>query len=167
MNRKLFMDDYFHKLSSRIIEWCIKNDIGTLVVGHINDWKQNVNLGKENNQTFVNIPFDSLNRKLKYKAERAGINFIIQEESYTSKVSFLDNDYIPTYGKDDNLFNPSGRRVHRGLYKTSAGTLLNADVNGACNILRKYKPDAFKKTKDFSYLNRIEVLRYENINNKM
>jgi putative transposase len=167
MKRKLFLDDYFHKLSSRIIEWCIKNEIGVLVVGHNNHWKQKINTGKKNNQNFVNIPFDSLNRKLQYKAERAGIKFVIQEESYTSKVSFLDDDYIPTYGVDDCKFKPSGERVHRGLYRTSAGILLNADINGACNIMRKYKPTAFKKTKDFNYLNKIQVLSYESINTKM
>ena len=74
---------------------------------------------------------------LKYKCHLEGINVIVTEESYTSKASFFDNDYIPTYSKDDDKFNPSGRRVKRGLYKTKDGMLINADVNGSLNILRK------------------------------
>jgi len=76
--------------------------------------------------------------QLKYKCQLEGINVIEQEESYTSKVSFFDNDYIPTYKQNDELFNPSGKRIKRGLYKTKNNLLINADINGSLNIMRKY-----------------------------
>ncbi|MBO6271817.1 hypothetical protein J6O48_03440 [bacterium] len=75
---------------------------------------------------------------IQYKAELQGINVILQEESYTSKVSFFDNDFIPEYGKTDKLYKPSGKRIYRGLYKLSDGFIVNSDINGSLNILRKY-----------------------------
>ena len=98
---------------------------------------QETNIGKVNNQKFVSIPHNTFIGMLKYKCQMEGINVIVTDESYTSKCSFFDNDYIPTYGLDDNKFKPSGRRVKRGLYKTKDGMLINADVNGSLNILRK------------------------------
>ena len=95
-------------------------------------------MGKQQNQVFVNIPYGQLKSKLQYQCEIFGINFIEQEESYTSKASFWDRDEIPVYNKDFiGEYSFSGRRIYRGLYRTSNGTLLNADVNGALNILRK------------------------------
>lgn len=92
---------------------------------------------KESKQTFVQIPFNDLSSKIMYKAQLEGINIVIQEESYTSKASFLDNDPIPTYKPNDNtVYKFSGTRKHRGLYKSRKG-LLNADVNGSLNIMRK------------------------------
>lgn len=95
-------------------------------------------MGKRNNQTFVMIPFGKMREKLEYLCELNGIVYYEQEESYTSKASFFDKDELPVYN-DDNpkeyIF--SGRRIHRGLYKSGSGYVFNADVNGALNILRK------------------------------
>ena len=96
------------------------------------------NIGKSNNQNFVNIPFGKLKSKLKYLCDLNNIKFVEQEESYTSKASFWDKDYIPVFNaKDDKEYDFSGHRIKRGLYKTKAGKLLNADINGALNILKK------------------------------
>lgn len=130
--------DYVGKTGKCIIEYCIKNDIGILVFGFNKNFQQDSSLGTKNNQNFVNIPFGQLKDKLKYLCELNGINFIEQEESYTSKASFLDRDEIPAYDEDDpQLYTFSGKRIKRGLYKSKDGRLINADVNGALNILRK------------------------------
>ena len=130
--------DYVGKTGKCIIQYCIKNDIGTLVFGFNKDFQQDSSLGTKNNQNFVNIPFGQLKNELKYLCELNGINFIEQEESYTSKASFLDRDEIPVYDEDDpQVYTFSGKRIKRGLYKSKDGTLINADVNGALNILRK------------------------------
>lgn len=95
-------------------------------------------IGKQNNQNFVNIPYGHLRDKLSYLCELNGITYIEQEESYTSKASFWDKDEIPVYNNDNpKEYAFSGNRVHRGLYKTASGKMLNADVNGALNIMRK------------------------------
>ena len=99
-------------------------------------------MGKKNNQNFVQLPIFKFVDMLKYKAELQGIQVIFQEESYTSKVSFIDNDYIPVYGVDDDKFNPSGKRIKRGLYITKEGKKINADINGSYNIMRKAIPNA-------------------------
>ena len=130
--------DYFHKTSSYIVNQAVSNDLNTIVIGKNVGWKQDINIGKKNNQTFTQIPFDLLIKLISYKAKLKGINVILQEESYTSKVSFFDNDYIPTYGTDDDKLNASGKRIKRGLYKTKTSAFINADVNGSLNILRKY-----------------------------
>ncbi|WP_293088213.1 transposase [Okeania sp. SIO3B5] len=128
--------------SRYIINHLIENQIGTLVIGNNPNWKQDINLGKKNNQNFVQIPFFKLIEQLKYKAKLVGIKVIINEESYTSKASFLDLDDLPVYQKGvKHRF--SGKRVKRGLYKTSNGIKYNADVNGSLNILRKAVPNAF------------------------
>lgn len=101
-------------------------------------------MDKVNNQNFVQIPHSQSIKILKHLCERYGINFFEQEESYTSKASYLDNDYIPTYGVDDENAKFSGKRVHRGLYKASDGTKINADLNGSANILRKFCGQVFE-----------------------
>ena len=108
-------------------------------------WKQEANMGRRHNQNFVQIPHSKFIRMLRYKCQLEGINFIVQEESCTSKCSFLDNDYIPAFKKDDKNFNPSGQRLKRGLYKPKAGHLINADLNRSLNILRKAVPNAFNE----------------------
>ena len=132
------VNDYMNKAARKIIDYCIKNDIGTLVVGYNETFQRNSHMGKQNNQNFVNIPYGQLRSKLEYLCELNGITYIKQEESYTSKASFWDKDDIPVYN-DDNpkeyIF--SGKRVHRGLYKRADGKYFNADVNGALNIMRK------------------------------
>jgi putative transposase len=132
------VNDYMSKTARIIINYCITNDIGTLVVGYNETFQRNSNIGKANNQTFVNIPYGKLRDKLQYLCELNGIVFAKQEESYTSKASFFDKDIMPVYNDDnpkDYVF--SGKRIHRGMYRAKDGTLLNADVNGALNILAK------------------------------
>ena len=107
------------------------------MIGYNKGWKQETNLGKKTNQNFVQIPFEKLVQLISYKAKLQGIQVFLQEESYTSQVSFLEGDYIPIFGKDDSKKNPSGKRIKRGLYSSPKG-LLNADINGSLNILRKF-----------------------------
>lgn len=130
--------DYMHKASTFIVNHLVENNVGTLVIGQNKGWKQDTRMQKDDKQTFIQIPFSKFIEMLKYKCSLNGIDVILQEESYTSKSSFLDQDYICTYGVDDDLFNPSGKRIKRGLYRSSDKTLLNADINGSLNILRKY-----------------------------
>lgn len=132
------VNDYMNKAARMVINYCIDNNIGTLVVGYNETWKQGCSLGKSNNQNFVNIPYGRFRDKLSYLCELNGIVFIKQEESYTSKASFWDKDVIPIYNADNPKdYHFSGKRIHRGLYKTANGQTLNADVNGALNIMRK------------------------------
>lgn len=134
--RNDYMNDYFHKLSRNIINKVIKYNIGTIVVGYNKGWKDSINIGKRNNQAFVQIPFENLINKLQYKCEQCGIKFIINEESYTSKCDALAHESIE---KHDIYL---GKRIKRGLYQSSMKKLINADVNGALNILRKVIGDS-------------------------
>lgn len=129
--RDRYFEDAFHKYSRIIVNHLIENRIGNLVVGYNTGWKQSVNIGKRNNQKFVQIPFARLASYLKYKCEMAGIRFIENEESYTSKCDALAKEEI---GKHESYL---GKRVKRGLFRSSTGRYINADVNGAVNILRK------------------------------
>ena len=132
------VNDYMSKTARIIIDYCVNNDIGTLVAGYNVTFQKGSHIGKQNNQSFVNIPFGKLRDKLSYLCELNGITYVEQEESYTSKASFWDVDNIPVYNSDNpKSYIFSGHRVYRGLYKTSSGKLFNADVNGALNILRK------------------------------
>lgn len=129
------VNDYLHKSSRKIVNFLVSNNISTLVIGYNEEWKQNINLGKKNNQSFVNIPFCTFIEQLKYKCKLEGINVILTEESYTSKCSFLDNEPIE---KHENYL---GKRVKRGLFKSKEGKLINADLNGSLNILKKVVGD--------------------------
>ena len=134
------INDYLSKAARTIVNYCLNNDIGKLVLGYNEDFQRNSNIGSMNNQNFVNIPYGKLRDKLIYLCKLYGIEFKLQEESYTSKASFFDGDEIPIYDKEnpqEYIF--SGKRIKRGLYQTSAGKLINADCNGALNILRKSK----------------------------
>lgn len=132
--------DYLHRASRFVAAYCVRHNLGTLVIGLNPGWKKEVNTGKVNNQKFVHIPHTILIEQIKYKCYALGIRVIVREESYTSKASALNNDPIPTYGeKVIPLF--SGSRTKRGLYKTD-DTLMNADVNSALNILRKETGEA-------------------------
>ena len=127
-----------NKAARKVIDYCIANDIGTLVVGYNETFQRNSNIGKQNNQNFVNIPYGQLRSKLEYLCELNTIAFVKQEESYTSKSSFWDKDDLPIYNADNpKEYQFSGERVHRGLYKTANGKVFNADINGALNIMRK------------------------------
>lgn len=135
--RDMKIQDYFHRISRGIVNYLVSRGINTLIIGNNRGWKQNTNLGKIGNQNFVQIPFLKLIRMLEYKCKLVGINFYVVTEEYTSKCSFLDQESIQ---KHDQYL---GKRIHRGLFISSGGTLINADVNGGYNILRKCKPNAF------------------------
>ncbi|MGI0480377.1 RNA-guided endonuclease InsQ/TnpB family protein [Geminocystis sp. CENA526] len=139
------INDYFHKVSSYLVNMLLESGIDTLVIGKNKNWKQEVNLGKRNNQNFTSIPHNKLIEKIKYKCQLVGIKVIEREESYTSVASFLDLDEMPTYGvvREEEKVKFSGRRINRGLYRSSSGKLINADVNASYNILRKAFPKAF------------------------
>ncbi len=130
------MNDQMHKASRFVVNWCIEHGIDTLVVGKNDGWKQEIDLGRKNNQHFVSVPFESLVEKLAYKCEDVGIRFCEMGESFTSRCSFLDNEPI---GHHDEY---AGKRVKRGLFRSATGVKINTDVNGSYNILRKAFPDA-------------------------
>ena len=124
--------------SNRLMELLVKEEIYTLVIGHNKNWKDKINIGKVNNQNFVSIPFSKVIDIIKYKAEDHGIKCIEQEESYTSKASFLDNDNIPTFNEDENQKHTfSGKRITRNLYQTKNNKIIDADLNGTLNIMKK------------------------------
>ncbi len=138
------IDSYLHRASSLIIKTLVSEGISTLVIGLNPDWKRDCNIGKVNNQKFAQIPHKKFVDMLIYKGALKGIKVFTREESYTSKASFLDRDTIPTYGSKPENWNPSGRRIKRGLYRSNSG-LINADVNGSYNILVKEFPNAFSQ----------------------
>ena len=145
-NRRI--DHYLHTASKRIIDFLVEEGIGTIIVGKNPLWKQEVNNGRRNNQTFVGIPHARFIDMLTYKASLVGIKVEITEESYTSQASFVDLDPIPTYTPNDETQHVfSGKRIgkRKRLYRTKDGRKICADVNGAYNIVRKRRPDAFAK----------------------
>jgi len=144
------VNHYLHAASKRIIDFLVKEGVGTIIVGKNPLWKQEAGMGKHNNQNFVQIPHARFIDMLTYKASLVGIQVEVQEESYTSQASFLDLDPIPTYKPDDETeYTFSGKRIGRRkrLYRTKDGKIICADVNGSYNILRKRRPDAFSKAK--------------------
>ena len=147
LRRKNIIEDTLHKMSRYVINYAKGLDISIIYIGHNKRQKNELSLSKKLNQNFVQIPHEKFNQMLKYKAEKEGIQVIEVEESYTSKASFIDNDFIPTYGDimSPVINNFNGKRINRGLYQSKEGKLINADVNGALNILRKVKPTAFNK----------------------
>ncbi len=134
--RNNLIGDKFHKISRKVINYCITHDFGTIVVGYNPGWKQKIKLRKRVMQQFVQLPYHSLIGKISYKAQLVGIEVILCEESYTSKCSFLDQERI---GKHDTY---CGKRISRGLFRSKEGKVLNADVNAAYNIIRKALPNA-------------------------
>ena len=131
------VNDYLHKSTNYIVNFCLKNELNTIVIGYNEFWKQKVNIGKVNNQKFVQIPFERLLSILEYKCQKYGLNILSNEESYTSKCSFLDLEEI----KKHDVY--LGKRVKRGLFISINGKLINSDVNGSYNILRKVFPKVF------------------------
>ena len=131
------MRDYINKVCRKIADYCITSDIGTVVFGWNAGVKSESGMGKRNNQNFVQLPTAKLKERLKTVLEEIGIQFIETEESYTSKASFLDNDSLPTFGEKPIGWKASGKRITTKLYRTAKGWLINADCNGAANILRK------------------------------
>ena len=154
--------DFSRKLCKRIVDWCVQNNIDTIVVGNNPGWKQNSDMGKKSNQEFVQLPFGRIIQMLELKALQNGIRVMKQEESYTSKASYLDNDHIPVYGENDNDAVFSGKRRpykykgvsqkdgYRGLYTAKDGSVINSDLNGSANIGRKALPELFTGVVDFS-----------------
>ena len=126
------INDYLHKITTYIVNQAVSQNIGTIVVGYNKEWKQDTKMGKVNNQNFVQIPFYRLINMLEYKCRLKGFKFQTITEAYTSKCSFVDNEEI----KKHQTY--SGRRISRELFKTKNGLIVNADINGAYNILKKY-----------------------------
>lgn len=137
------IDYEMHKISTHIINEAVRNNISKIFIGNNVGWKNEINIGKRNNQNFVNIPHTTLFNQLLYKGLLKGIEVIFTEESYTSKASFFDKDELPIYAKSDN-HKFSGKRIKRGLYKDGKGNIWNADLNGAANIMRKCSDKAYR-----------------------
>ena len=158
MYRNNYVNDKYNKIASYIVNYCKDNNIRTIVIGKNEQWKSKVDMQKKDNQNFVFISHSILVNKIKMMAIKFDIKVILQEESYTSKASFLDHDDIPSYKKDKKdtktvSYKFSGKRIKRGLYKTKDGILINADVNGASNIIRKaLGNNVFNNIKSFDYL---------------
>jgi putative transposase len=131
------MRDGINKAAKLIVSHCLKYGIGTLVMGWNEGFKINANLGNLNNQKFVQMPLGKLKYRVKQLGDLHGIKFVETEEAYTSKASFLDGDSLPKYGEKPMGWKASGNRIKRGLYWTADGFVVNADLNGAANILRK------------------------------
>ena len=129
--------DGINKAARIVINHCLENNIGTIVFGWNKRNKDSINIGKKNNSEFVPIPTARLKDRIAQLCEQYGLLFLETEESYTSKTSFLDGDYLPTYGEKPDDWEPSGKRTERGLFKTANNWYINADCNGAANIIRK------------------------------
>ena len=131
------VDDYMHKASNYLIQYAITNNVNTIIIGNNKEWKQNSSMSKKVNQSFVGIPHMRFIKMVQYKAQNAGLNVILTEESYTSGTSFLDNEdpIKVNYNKT--------RRVQRGLFISNQGIKINADVNGAYQIMKKVFPNVF------------------------
>ena len=132
--------NFLNHVTRFIIDECEKQDVGTIILGYNKDFQYKPNMGPRQNQIFTHMAFKQFRQKLTTQCAKYDIQLIIQEESYTSKSSFLDDDILPTYNKNNTekyKYKYKGRRVYRGLYKTQTGILINADVNAAANIIRK------------------------------
>ncbi|MGL4910797.1 MAG: RNA-guided endonuclease InsQ/TnpB family protein, partial [Romboutsia sp.] len=137
LKRNNKVKDYMHKSSKRIIDYCLENELDTIVIGHNKEWKQEVSMSKQNNQNFVQIPFNILIQMIKYKGQDANIKVITSEEKYTSGTSFLDEE------EPKKEFYNKARRISRGIFKSNEGILINSDVNGSYQIIKKVVPKAF------------------------
>ena len=137
--RNLRIENELHHISCEIVRILVRNRVSKLIFGHNNGQKEDINIGRVNNQNFVTIPFNQLITYLEYKCKEKGITFEIQEESYTSKASFLSNDKIPIFNdKTNQEYSFSGKRVKRGKYvDRKYGIVIHSDVNGSYNIMRK------------------------------
>ena len=137
IDRENWVDNYFNQIVSKLTTYCVKNNIGNIVIGYNEGWKSECYIGKVNNQKFQSIPYLKFKIKLENKCNESDINFIYHEESYTSKCSLIDLEPV----KKQEMY--LGKRVKRGLFQTNKGILLNADINGSGNILRKVIGDAW------------------------
>lgn len=151
MKRIMKIKDYFHKTSRRVVELMYNNNIGTCFIGHNKDWKQEVEMGKKNNQNFVSIPYSFLINMLRYKIEEKGGQLVELNEAYTSKCSFLDNEEVckhETY---------KGKRIKRGLFLSENKKVLNADINGSLNILKRGMKFSFPFNEKFFRPTKIDI----------
>lgn len=144
--------DFFYKAAHHIVDYCADNRIEVIVYAHNIFQKQESGMGARCNQQFISIPYLKFFRILETISAKAGIPIVPAEESYTSKASLVDGDDMPVYGETEETPKFSGRRITRGQYRTKSGMILNADVNGAGNIIRKRYPEAFRDVEDYSYL---------------
>lgn len=133
-------DHFVNVASNEVVRLLMAAGVTHFVMGWSDGFKQNSRMSRKNNQSFVQLPHAKFRDMLKRKLEEVGIVVVIQEESYTSRASFLDNDFLPVFDGGPFLGKFSGKRVSRGLYKTKSGVLVHADVNGTWNILRKCNP---------------------------
>ena len=163
LHHDCFMKDMMHKISTDIVRYCAEHGVGTIVMRVNRGWKQGSDMGNVNNQNFTGIPHDRLRKMIMYKAAREGIRVMEQEESYTSKADITAMDFIPIYGRENGNVGFSGKRIKRGLYSCSAGYAVNADCNGAANILRKAVPDAWEGTEDFRFLATPETAGFKDL----
>jgi len=137
VKRSFKLRDYFYKATRKIIDICVQRDIDTLVIGHNEGWKQGIALGRRTNQNFVQVPYGMLIQQLSYKAQEKGIEMMVPDEAHTSKCSFLDGEAVEHHDEY------AGRRFSRGLFRSAQGRVINANVNGGYNILKKAVPNAF------------------------
>ena len=158
--------DRFLKTAKHLVSWCVENRIDTVALGANTGWKQESGLGHRNNQQFVQIPHTTLREVISYLCIWNGIRVTTREESYTSKASFLDGDEIPVCQEGNaQKYRFSGRRTSRGLYRAADGTVINADLNGAANILRKEYPEAFAAGQMPDFF-RVTVIRHPDLENR-
>ncbi len=140
-NRRRRLYHEYTTINNKTVDALVARNVGTVVIGWNDGFKKNSTMGRCNNREFVSLPHKRIVDNLAYKLEELGINVILVEESYTSKASFIDNDALPVFDKDTNVkYTFSGKRKHRGLYITKHGQRINADLNGAYNIIRKHVP---------------------------
>jgi len=135
--RNARINDYLHKATAHVVKTCLAGDISKVIVGDVAKSLNHINLGKKTNQNLVNLSLGQFVEKLSYKLGQHGIQLIVADESYTSKASFVDSDKLPKKYSEKAKPTYSGKRIKRGLYTSQNNILVNADVNGAYNILRK------------------------------
>lgn len=174
LKRENRMSDFMHKTAKHIVLWCLENNIDTIVIGVNMLWKQELKMRRHAKQSFVYIPFANFRNILQYLSERNGLNYIEQEESYTSKASFKFMDFMPVYGTEEAKYKFSGYRGptryngfynkngFHGIYKNKDGSFVNADLNGSANIGRKCFPELFSP--DNVNFNNVRIIRFPDDN---
>ena len=137
---------FAHKATKRIVDYALSCEANTIIIGNNKSWKRSSDMGRKSNQNFIGIPHKVMIEMLQYKSNLAGISVIRTNESYTSQTSALDHEQ-PCWQNGNKSRkkqgkSPVNRRIHRGLFRSNDGRLINADVNGAFQIIRKAFPKA-------------------------